>query len=119
MKKLLAALALIFVSTSALSWNNGYRYGYYGYRGPVYINNGYNNNWVVPAVAGVAVGALAARAYYAPPAVYYTPAPVYYAPPPAVYVQQANPAPEPPVGYHWQYILDPACNCYKYAMLPN
>ena len=116
MKKLIAALLLVgTISSPALAWNN---HGYHGYRGPVYVNNyGYNNNWVAPALAGAVVGAALARPYYAPPPIVYQ-QPVYVQPP-VTYVQQANPAPGLPAGYHWQYILDPACDCYKYAMVPN
>ena len=118
MKKILAII-LMTASVSAFAWNNGYRGGYYGYRGPVYVNNyGYNNNWVAPALAGVVVGAALSRPYYThPPTVVYQ-QPVYVQPP-VTYVQQANPAPAVPVGYHWQYILDPNCDCYKYAIVPN
>lgn len=109
MKKILAVL-LITVSTSVFAWNNG---GYYhGYRGPVYVNNyGYNNNWVAPAVAGVAIGALAARSYYAPPPVVYQ-QPVYVQQP--VYIQQSAPA-----GYTQQQILDANCNCWRTVLVPN
>jgi len=118
MKKLLVALCLMgTISSPALAW---YHNGYYGYRGPVYVNNyGYNNNWVAPALAGAVVGAALARPYYAPPTVTYVQPQVVYAQPPVTYVQQTNPAPATPLGYHWQYILDPACDCYKYAMVPN
>ena len=106
MKKILAAV-LMTVSASAFAWhNNGY-----------YYNNGYRNNWVAPFVVGAGIGYLASRPYYAPPAYYYPPQVVYTQPP--VYVQQANPAPAVPAGYHWQYMMDPACDCYKYALVPN
>jgi hypothetical protein len=127
MKKLIVALCLIgaTVSSPVLAWNNGYRGGY---RGPAYYNNGYYNNgyynrynnnyWVAPAIAGVAVGALAANAYYTPPPV------VYVQPPPTYYVQQPAPANQgpanpPPFGYHWQQILDGGCNCYRWAILQD
>ena len=108
MKKILAIL-LLTLSTSSFAW-------YHGYRGPVYVNN---NNWVAPAIVGAAVGYSLARPYYAPPPVYYTPPPVVYTAPPVTYIQQANPAPAIPPGYHWQYMMDPACDCYKYALVPN
>jgi hypothetical protein len=116
MKKLIVALCLLgTVSSPVLAWNHGY----YGYRGPVYVNNyGYNNNWVAPALAGVVVGAALARPYYYNTPVYYTPPPVVYTQP-TVYVQQPNPAPSIPEGYRWTQVLDPACNCYKYALVPN
>jgi hypothetical protein len=73
MKKLIVALCLIgaAVSSPVLAWNHGYRGpAYYnnGYYNNGYYNNRYNNNyWVAPAIAGVAVGVLAANAYYTPP----------------------------------------------------
>jgi hypothetical protein len=113
MKKFLAIL-LMTVSVSAFAWNNGYRGGYNGYRGQVYYNNGYYNNnyWVAPALAGVAVGALATRSYYAPPPVVYQ-QPVYIQTP--VYVQP-NPA---PIGYTQQQILDANCNCWRTVLVPQ
>ena len=77
----------------------------------------FRGGWGVPFVVGAGVGYLATRPYYP---TYYA-QPVYYTPPPpqVVYVQQPNPAPGLPVGYHWQYILDNTCDCYKYAMVPN
>lgn len=110
MKKFLAIL-LMTVSVSAFAWNNGY----HGYRGQVYYNNGYYNNnyWVAPALAGMAVGALAARSYYAPPPVTYIQQPVYIQPP--VYVQN-NPT---PIGYTQQQILDANCNCWRTVLVPQ
>ena len=115
MKKLILALCLIgaTISSPAWAWNNGYRGGYNGYRGQVYYNNGYYNNnyWVAPALAGVAVGALAARSYYAPPPVVYQ-QPVYVQQP--VYIQQSIPA-----GYTQQQILDASCNCWRTVLVPQ
>ena len=113
MKKVLAILLMSFSASSFAWYNHG---GYYGYRGPVYVNN---NNWVAPALAGAVVGAVLTRPYYyaPPPAVYVQPQVVYAQPP--VYVQQSNPAPTAPVGYHWGQVMDPACDCYKYALIPN
>jgi hypothetical protein len=106
MKKILA-IALMTFSASSFAW----------YRGPVYVyGNGYHGGWVAPALAGVVVGAAIARPYY-PPSVVYAP-PVVYTPPP-VYVQQPYPAPEAPVGYHWQQVIDPATNLQKMALVPN
>ena len=129
MKKLIVALCLIgaAVSSPVLAWNHGYQgpayynNGYYnnGYYNNRYYNNRYNNNyWVAPAIAGVAVGVLAANSYYTPPPV------VYVQPPPTYYVQQPAPATQgplnpPPFGYHWQQILDGGCNCYRWAILQD
>ena len=110
MKKLLVVLCLLgMTSSSAFAWNHGYRGGYY-------YNNGYYNNnyWVAPALAGVAVGALAARSYYAPPPVTYIQQPVYVQQP--MYVQQTNPV---PIGYTQQQILDANCNCWRTVLVPQ
>lgn len=118
MKKLLVTLCLLGATVSA-SANGYYRGGYYGYRGPVYVNNyGYNNNWVAPALVGVAVGALAARSYYAPPpqVVYVQPPVTYYQQP---YPANTTPANPPPFGYHWSYLLDGGCNCYRWVILQD
>lgn len=105
MKKILAIL-LITSSASAFAWHG------HGYRGPVYVNNyGYNNNWVAPTLVGAAVGYAIARPYYVQPQIIYTQPPVY--------VQQPNPVPSATPGYHWSQVLDPVCNCYKYALIPD
>ena len=114
MKKILALILVAFsISASA---NGYYRGGYYGYRGPVYVNNyGYNNNWVAPALAGAVVGGLVARQYYAPPV-------VYVQPQQPVYIQQPPPAPPAypqPADMHWEAILDARCNCYKTVLVNN
>lgn len=120
MKKLILALCLLGATISA-SANGYYRGGYYGYRGPVYYNNGYNNNWVAPALAGVVVGAALARPYYAPPV--YVQQPVYVQPPITYYQQpypaNTTPANPPPFGYHWSYLLDGGCNCYRWVILQD
>lgn len=96
MKKLLLALSLLVLATSAQAeWHGGYRGGYGG--------------WVAPALIGGVVGYELARPYYAPP-------PVVYVQPQTVYVQQP---PAPPAGYHYQQIVDTTCNCYKTALVPN
>ena len=106
MKKILA-LALMTLSASAFAWHGN---GYYGYRGPVYVNNyGYNNNWVAPAVAGAVVSGLVARQYYSPPQ-------VVYVQPPVTYYQQPYPANN---SYHQESILDANCNCYRTVLVPN
>lgn len=105
---------LVFGSILAMSTffaSQAQAHGYYG------RHNGYynSNQWVGPAVAGVVIGGLAARAYYAPPPSYYYPPQVVYVQPP-VYYQQPNPAPG---GYHQENILDANCNCYKTVLVPN
>jgi hypothetical protein len=102
MKKILAII-LLALSTTSMA---------HGYHGGHYYNN---NQWVGPAVAGVVIGGLAARAYYAPSPVYVQQPQVVYVQPP-VYYQQPNPAPS---GYHQENILDANCNCYKTVLVPN
>lgn len=66
-------------------------------------HHGHNHwSWLVPAVIGGAVVYGVTR----------QPDPV----PPIVVQQQLPPA---PLGYHYIQALDPACNCYKYVLVPN
>ena len=105
MKKLLVALLLCSAGMGACI-APVQAHGYYGYRG------GYYGGWVAPALIGGVVGYSLARPYYAPP-----PTVVYVQPP--VYVQQPYSYPPALEGYHYQQVVDPACNCYKYALVPN
>ena len=75
------------------------------YRGPtiVYRNN---DNWIAPLVIGGVAGIIIANQNRQPE-------PVIVQQP--VIVHQVY----PPVGYHFQYILDSYCNCYKQALVPN
>ena len=77
-----------------------------------YYRGGYGYGWVAPAIIGGAIGYGLARPYYNP-----SPTVVYTQPP--VYVQQPNPAYTPPMGFHWENILDANCNCYKTVLVPN
>ena len=63
---------------------------------------GHGWGWVVPAVIGGAVVYGMTRPNPAPP-------------PPVVYVPQGYPA--PPVGYHYEQILDANCNCYRWVLI--
>ena len=99
MKKLLFALLLCSATFAQAHGPYGYRGGYYG-------------GWVAPALIGGAIGYGLARPYYAPPP------PVVYVQPP-VYIQQQYQYPVVPEGYHYQQVIDPSCNCYKYALVPN
>jgi len=114
MKKLSLVVALV-VSTSAFAdidcrlgidhrhpacgprWHNEYRAPTVIYRD--------NDNWVAPLVIGGIVGAVIANQNRQETVVVQQP----------VIVQQSY----PPVGYHLQYVLDPYCNCYKQALVPN
>ena len=75
MKKILAGLALVALSTTAFAhdhggFRGGYRGGYHG---------GYGGGWVAPALIGGVIGYELARPYYQqPPVVYTQPAPTVY-----------------------------------------
>jgi hypothetical protein len=102
-KKLIVTALLIFASTAHAD-RNWHHNNYY--------RSGNNYGWVAPAIIGSAVVYGLTRPYYvAPPPVVYAPQPVY--------IQQPNPAYAPPLGYHWDTILDGNCNCYKTVLVPN
>ena len=106
MKKLLLALSLLAIVGSAsahgpyraFGWHGGYYHGGYGCGGC----------WVAPALIGGVVGYELAR----PETVVVEQQPVIVQPPVSV-VQQ------PPIGYHWQEMIDPATNTKKIVLVPN
>jgi len=100
MKKSLLALSLLAIIGSAVA-HEGFRH--YGYRGGCY-----GCGWVAPALIGGVIGYELSR----PNTVYVEPQPVIVQPPVSV-VQQ------PPVGYHWQEMIDPATNTKKIVLVPN
>ena len=103
MKKLIAALALSMVATSAFAhgYYGGYRGGYGGYHG------GYHGaDFVAPALIGGVIGYALAQ-------------PHYVAPPPTVIYQQPGYVPAVPYGYHYEMVLDAHCNCYRNVLVPN
>ena len=100
MKKILFVLALLATTSAhADHWRHG--------GGAYYYHPGYG--WVVPAVIGGAIVYEATR----PPVVIQQP----------VYIQQpvmpAQPTYPAPAGFHWEAMLDGACNCYKTVLVPN
>ena len=104
MKKLLLALSLISVFSIA-SAHGPYRAfgmhgGYYG---------GCGGCWIAPAVIGGVVGYELTR-----------PTTVYVEPQPSVIVQQPQTVVQaPPVGYHWQEMIDPQTGVRKVVAVPN
>jgi hypothetical protein len=97
MKKILIALSLFAVIGSANAHGHGYWRGGY---------------WVGPAVIGGVVGySLARQPYYYPPVVVQQQPVIVQQPAPTVYT--------PPVGYHWEQILDSNCQCYRTVLIPN
>jgi hypothetical protein len=52
-----------------------------------------------------------------PNTVYVEPQPIIVQQPPVVYTQPA--LQQPPVGYHWQEMIDPQTNTRKIVLVPN
>jgi hypothetical protein len=97
MKKLLLALSLLTIlGTADAQWHH--HGGYCCYRG-----NGMG--WVAPALIGGVVGYELAR-------------PPVYVEQPSVIVQQPV-VQAPPVGYHWQEMIDPQTGIKKVVAVPN
>jgi len=103
MKKLLLTLILASLATAsqACCYRGYYHHG--GYYGP-------GVGWVAPALVGGVIGYELAR-----------PNTVVVEQPPVVYVQpQTQPIlQQPPVGYHWQQMIDPQTNTQRIVLVPN
>ena len=103
MKKLLSILMLSVGLAScfpAMAQHHGH-HGYY--------RGGYGWGWVAPAVIGGAVVYAATR-----------PSVVVQQQPNVVYIPQANQLVvpyAPPVGFHWEQILDANCSCYRLVLV--
>ena len=107
MKKIILAIALLSVvaSAQACCYRGGYyHHGYYG-----------GGGWVAPALIGGVIGYELAR-----PPVVVEQQPILVQPAPIV-VQQPNVqyAPPPPVGYHYQQMVNPQTNQYQLVLVPN
>ena len=102
MKKLLLALSLLAIAGSASAqWHH---HGGY-YRGGCY---GCGGSWVAPAIIGGVIGYELSR-----------PAPVIVQQPPVIYTQPQTYGELPPVGYHWQEMIDPQTGVRKIVAVPN
>ena len=101
MKKVLLVIMLMLTTgmTSAQWHHHG---GYCCYRG------GYGGGWVGPAIIGGVIGYELTR-----------PQTVYVEPQPSVIVQQQPIVQAPPVGYHWQQMVDPQTGVTKVVAVPN
>jgi len=108
MKKLLLALSLLAVVGTATA-HEGFR----GYRGGYYHGGCYGCNWVAPALIGGVIGYELSR----PSTVVVEQPPVVYAQPPVVVTPSV--VQQPPVGYHWQQMIDPQTNTQKIVLVPN
>ena len=84
------------------------------YRGGYYHHGYYGNGWVGPALIGGVIGYELARPNTViveqPPQVVYTQPPVV--------LQQPGYAP-PPVGYHYQQMVNPQTGQYQLVLVPN
>jgi hypothetical protein len=118
MKKSILVIAALAFSTMAFAdmdcrWGIDHRHpacgprGHYSHQGPTVVYRD-NNNWVAPLVIGGIAGIIIANQNRQPE-------PVVVQQQPVLVQQQVY----PPVGYHFQYILDEYCNCYKQAIVPN
>ena len=105
MKRLILISALLSASIASAD-ACCYRGGYY--------HHGYNGGWVAPALIGGVLGYELAQprtvVVEQPPAVVYTQPPMV--------VQQPGYAP-PPVGYHYQQMVNPQTNQYQLVLVPN
>ena len=113
--KLVALLVGVAISTSALADRDDYRGGYRGGYG--HYENHYNDraNWIGPALIGGIIGYQLGQPrvyqYQPPPTVIYTQPQVIYSQPTYSTI--------PPSGYHYEYLLDGVCNCYRTVLVPN
>ena len=97
MKKFLIAAFILVTSFSAIA-HCCYRYSYR-----------WNGATWVPFAMGTIVGAEIASQNRT---VIIEPQPVYAQP-------MNQPLPPAPVGYHYTSLLDPSCNCYRWALIQN
>jgi len=102
MKKLFITLALACATLPALAQHHGHGFRHHGhhYRGP---GIGW---WVAPIVVG-AIGYELGRQQQ-----------VIVQQPPVI-VQSQPVLQHPPVGYHWEEMIDPATNTRKIVLVPN
>ena len=104
-KVLLVAMLMLTAGMANAQWHH--HSGYCCYRG------GYNaGGWIAPALIGGVIGYELSR----PPV--YTQPPVIVEQQPIV-VQSQPVIQQPPVGYHWQEMIDPQTNTRKIVLVPN
>ena len=107
MKKIVAALVLGVTASAAMAQHyHGHRH--HGYHGG-HWRAAPSANWILPAIIGGAI-------------VYETtrPATVIIQQPQVVYSSnQPIVLPQPPQGYRWDSMIDPACNCSRFVLVPN
>jgi hypothetical protein len=102
MKKLLLALSMLaVVGTANAQWHHRHHGGHY--RGGA----GYGG-WVAPLIIGGVIGYEINRANQQ----------VIVQQPPVI-VQSQPVLQQPPFGYHWEEMIDPATNTRKIVLVPN
>lgn len=108
MKKILIAslLGLTLISTAGAhgpyrmgGWHGGYYHGGYGCGGC----------WVAPALIGGVIGYEIARPQQE----------VIIEQQPVIVQQPQTVVQTPPIGYHWQEMIDPQTNTRKIVLVPN
>ncbi len=67
--------------------------------------------WLIPAIIG---GVLVYGAVNSQPR-----PPIVVQQPPQYYPIEPNQPQPPPIGYHWEQILDSNCNCYRVVLVSN
>jgi hypothetical protein len=101
MKKLLLALSLLAIAGSASAqWHH---------HGGYYRGGCYGCGWVAPLIIGGAIGYEINRANQ----------PVIIQQPPVIIQQPQTYGEFPPVGYHWQEMIDPQTGVRKIVAVPN
>jgi hypothetical protein len=101
MKKLLLALSLLAIAGSASAqWHH---------HGGYYRGGCYGCGWVAPLIIGGAIGYEINRANQ----------PVIIQQPPVIIQQPQTYGELPPVGYHWQEMIDPQTGVRKIVAVPN
>lgn len=92
---------LIAIILSAVAFAANAQHRHYGHPGHHHGHSGWG--WVVPAIVGGAVVYGMTRPAAPPPQ------------PAVVYVPQGYPP--PPVGFHYEQLLDAHCNCYRWVLV--
>lgn len=108
MKKLVLAVALTLIGSTA--WANDRHYRHHHHRPHVQHHHHHHNHyrWVAPVIIGGAIGyGLSQPRYYSPPPAYYAP-PTTYVPPAYTSV---------PYGYREEVRFDPYCNCDRVVLV--
>ena len=104
--KILSLVLMLVIGTASAQAHGPYRIG--GWHGG-YYGGGCGGCWIAPAVIGGVVGYELTR-----------PTTVYVEPQPSVIVQQSQTVVQaPPVGYHWQDMIDPQTGVHKIVAVPN